>query len=177
MQTEIYKSESILVTLRREMPEHINQIVDQVWNQKGLFLQWPARAFLFMPGSIRNKYHKYTADQKRQIRDAELKPDGRSNGPAIMAYLLAGGERPARHVPGRQWSVHHIYDGKHPASGRKSVLHAVKDGRFFTEAAGLVAIHPIADALADDIPYFSWLLRYEAFKRFEFDPEEIFRNP
>jgi hypothetical protein len=98
----------------------------------------------------------------------------RSNGPAICAYKLAGGERPPRIVASRQWSVHHIYDGKFPAPGSITTAHAVKDGRYFTESAGLVAAHPVADALADEVPYFAWLLRAEAFRRFRFDPDQVF---
>ena len=74
-----------------------------------------------------------------------------------------------------QWSIHHVYDGKFPAPGRRTT-HAVKEGRYFTEAAGLVAIHPIADVLADEVPYFAWLLRREAFERFGFDPDDVFTS-
>ena len=45
----------------------------------------------------------------------------------------------------------------------------------FTEAAGLVAIHPLADALADEVPYFAWLLRFEAYQRYGFDPDGVFK--
>ncbi len=47
-------------------------------------------------------------------------------------------------------------------------------GDDFTEAAGLVAIHPVADALADDLAYCAWLLRHEAYLRFGFDPDRVF---
>jgi len=127
-----------------------------------------------MPGAVRIKYHQYTHEQKRRLRDAGITPDSRSNGPAIMAYRLAGGDRPPRVSPGREWSIHHIYDGKFPAPGASVPKHAVNDGLCFTEAAGLVAVHPIADALADEVPYFAWLLRQEAFDRFGFDPDGVF---
>jgi hypothetical protein len=165
----------VLGQLRDSTPSHLLDIVDRVWERRELFIRWPSRPLLFMPGTKRNsRYHQYTADQKRQLRQAEITPDGRSNGPAIMAYLLAGGERPHRVSHRKQWSVHHIYDGKFPAPGRDGTTHAVKDGRFFTEASGLVAIHPIGDTLADEVPYFAWLLRREAFCRFEFDPDGVF---
>ena len=39
--------------------------------------------------------------------------------------------------------------------------------------AGLVAIHPIAEALKDEYFYFAWLLRHEAFLRFGYDPDAV----
>jgi hypothetical protein len=41
----------------------------------------------------------------------------------------------------------------------------------------LVAIHPLADALADEFPSFSWLLRAHAFNKFGYDPDEVFSSP
>ncbi len=139
-----------------------------------LFIRWPKRSMCFVNGCVRVQYHDYSPEQKTQLRQARITPDSRSNGPAIMAFLSAGGERPMRQSSGKQWSVHHIYDGKFPAPGRTTTAHAVKDGCLFTEAAGLVAVHPIADALADEVPWFAWLLRREAFERFGFDPDRVF---
>lgn len=164
----------MLEALRAATPQYILDVADEVWAQKNLFIKWPKASLLFMPGAIRIDYHDYTIEQKRRLRDAGVKADSRSNGPAVMAYLLAGGERPRRTAPGREWSIHHIYDGKFPGPGAIATTHAVKDGRFFTEAAGLVAIHPIADALADEVPYFAWLLRREAYDRFGLDPDGVF---
>jgi len=53
-------------------------------------------------------------------------------------------------------------------------LHAVKDGKHFTQAAGLVAIHPVAEALKDEYFYVAWRLRHEAFLRFGYDPDRVF---
>ncbi len=64
--------------------------------------------------------------------------------------------------------------GRYPAVGSTASTRAVIHGNYFTEAAGLVAIHPIADALADELAYFAWLLRHEAFRRFGFDPDGVF---
>jgi len=164
----------MLEELRLSTPQHILDVVEHVWRQQDAFVRWPARGLLFIPDAIRAPYHKYTPKQKQQIRAVGAKPDGRSNGPAVMAFLIAGGERPFREHQHKQWSIHHIYDGKFPALGARTSTHAVKDGRYFTEAAGLIAAHPIADALADEVPYFAWLLRHEAFKRFGFDPDEVF---
>lgn len=164
----------MLDSLRSTTQRHVLEIADRVWEQRDLFILWPKNPLLFMPGTVRVKYHKYTDEQKQCLRKERIALDSRSNGPAIMAYRLAGGQRPPRVSPGREWSVHHIYDGKFPAPGRSETIHAVKDGRYFTDAAGLVAVHPIADALADEVPYFAWLLRREAYARFGFDPDGVF---
>ena len=42
------------------------------------------------------------------------------------------------------------------------------------QSAGLVAIHPVAEALKDEYSYFAWLLRHEAFLRFNYDPDSVF---
>lgn len=54
-----------------------------------------------------------------------------------------------------------------------STTHAIKDGRYFTEAAGLVAVHPLADAMAEEFADFAWWLRREAYKKFGFDPDNV----
>jgi hypothetical protein len=149
-------------------------VADDVWAKKAAFIEWPARALLFMPGTIRVKYHNYSAEQRAQIRTARARPDTRSNGPAVMAFLVAGGRRPDRAAGREGWAIHHIYDGKHPAPGKATSIRAVTEGNYFTEAARLVAVHPIADALADELAYFAWLLRHEAFRRFGFDPDGVF---
>jgi hypothetical protein len=38
----------------------------------------------------------------------------------------------------------------------------------------VIATHPVADALCDEYPFFTWLLRYEGFKRFGYDPDGVF---
>ena len=166
----------MLHQLRKETPSHIVKIVDLVWQQKAKYIRWPTHSRLFMPGAVRERYHQYTPDQLRQLHDAGITPNTLSNGPAIMAFRLAGGERPQRVAPRREWSIHHIYDGKFPAPGAQTTTHAVKDGRYFTHSAGLVAVHPIADALADEVPYCAWILRGEAFRKYKFDPDGVFRR-
>ena len=164
----------MLEQLRSRAPSQLDVVINHVWSNKDSFVKWPQRSFLFMPGVLRINYHYYSIEQKLQIKYAGLKLDSRSNGPAIMAFLLAGGTRPDRIKPGKQWSIHHIYDGCYPAPGKSTTVRAVADGRYFTEAAGLVAIHPVADSLADEVPYFAWLLRNEANERFGFDPDGVF---
>jgi hypothetical protein len=165
-----------LESLRDLSPPPVLKVADDVWERRDTFLRWPTRALLLMPGTCRTAYHQYSDELKARIREGGLRPDSRSNGPAIVAYRLAGGERPARVASGRDWTIHHIYDGQFPWPGRGAVTHAVKDGRYFTEAAGLVAAHPVADALADDVPWFAWMLRREAFLRFAFDPDQVFTD-
>ena len=162
-----------VTALRDGVPAAYMRIADEVWVNQAAFVGWPARSLLFMPGTVRRKYHQYTAEERAQIKVAQIAPDTRSNGPAIMAFVVAGGQRPTRASGRKQWSIHHIYDGQYPAPGSKSCTRAVTHGQYFTEAAGLVAIHPIADALADELAYFAWLLRYEAHCRFNFDPDGV----
>jgi hypothetical protein len=146
----------------------------EVWANRAAFIEWPSRPLLFMPGTVRVKYHSYSPEQRAKIRAVGASPDNRSNGPAVMAFLVAGGRRPTRAAGREAWSIHHIYDGQHPAPGKGASIRAVKHPDYFTEAAGLVAVHPIADAVADELAYFAWLLRHEAFRRFGFDPDEVF---
>jgi len=35
-------------------------------------------------------------------------------------------------------------------------------------------VNPIADALVDEFPFFTWFLRALAFKRFAYDPDSVF---
>src|SRR5262245_61791339 len=92
--------------------------------------------------------------------------DTRPNGPAIAAFLMAGGSRPERFGSSNAWSVHHVYSGKFPYAGRQTTIHAAKESFHFTQSAGLVATRPVADALVDEFPFFTWLLRAEAYVRF-----------
>lgn len=164
--------------LREHSPAHVLSVADDVWLDRDNFIKWPGKSLLFMPGVSRSriKYYDYNLEQKYHLKCAGIRADRRSNGPAIMAFLLAGGERPKRENKNREWSIHHIYDGKYPWPNTNRSVHAVQDGSLFTESAGLVAVHPIADALADEVPFFAWLLRLEAYKRFDFDPDNVFRR-
>jgi hypothetical protein len=149
------------------------RIINEVWEHRTDYIKWPSKARLLWPGCIRVKYHQVPDRIKEEARSRGVQVDSRSNGPAIMAFLLAGGERPIR-SNGQGWHIDHIYDKKFPWPTRGRSLHAVKDGRHFTQSAGLVAIHPIAEALKDEYFYFAWLLRHEAFLRFGYDPDAVF---
>ena len=159
------------------------QVSKLVWSQKEDFVRWPNRSYKFWQGVKRAKAtgrkttYTYPSEQLKAITDAGLIPRAWTNDPAIYAFKIAGGERPLRSDGKWEWSVHHIYDGKFPAIPGGASTHAVKDTDHFTEAAGLVAVHPIADALASEVPYFAWMLRFEAFCRFDgFDPDGVFAN-
>jgi hypothetical protein len=153
----------------------ILECVEIIWGNRDQFIRWPKREHLLMPGCQRpgRQYHSFEPELKKLLKARGVAIDGRNNGPAIMAFLYAGGERPLRHN-GKGWSIHHVYDGQFPAPGRKSSVRAVVEGNYFTEAAGLVAMHPLADGLASESSYFAWLLRHEAFLRFRFDPDNVF---
>jgi hypothetical protein len=70
--------------------------------------------------------------------------------------------------------VHHLYSGKFSYLGKDHSLQAVKDGNHFTQSAGLIAVHPIADQMCDEFPMFTWYLRAMSFKKFGYDPDGVF---
>jgi hypothetical protein len=145
------------------------------------FVRWPAEALLLwqscdrtIPEGKRHRYHSYPSEIKALAREKGVVLDGRPNGPAIAAYRIAGGERPTRFGSSNAWSVHHLYSGKFPYLDREATTHACKDCNHFTQSAGLVAAHPVADALVDEFPFFTWFLRAKAFQRFGYDPDGVF---
>ena len=152
-------------------------IINRIINEPDGFVRWPESSHLLLPGVDRSsKYHAYPPDVLRELKALGIPADTRSNGPAIAAFLYMKGKRPMR-CTHRGWSIHHIYDGKFPAKGHKTTLHAVKSGEHFTESAGLVALHPIADAVADEFEEFAWWLREQAYIRFGYDPDQVFAKP
>jgi len=164
---------SIVDSEFRKLTASERKVATEVWDRRTNYIKWPARARLLWPGCVRTRYHRVPDRIKEEARSRGVPVDSRSNGPAIMSFLLAGGERPRR--SNRQgWHVDHIYDGKFPWPTRSRSLHAVKNGKHFTQAAGLVAIHPIAEALKDEYYHFAWLLRHEAYLRFNYDPDAVF---
>ena len=140
------------------------------------FFKWPNAGALLWEGCIRedeSQRHEYPPAIAADLLKLGLRLDTRHNGPAIMSFLAAGGIRPTCENEG--WHIHHIYDETAPINGiQKSVPHAVKDGQLFTHSAGLVAAHPIAHHLAHQSDLLKWLLRREAFVRFDFDPMGVF---
>src|SRR5262245_1867158 len=122
-------------TLRKSTLPELLKIAEDVWSQRELFIRWPKKQLTLMPGVPRIRYHVYPPDALALLQRAGIRPNTLSNGPAVCAFRLADGERPRRNGANREWSVHHIYDGKFPAPGRTTTLHAVRDGRYFTDTA------------------------------------------
>ncbi len=172
-------NQKVLDTPKKELDQldpSFKAIITEVWDNKDKYVKLPSETILLWPGEIRQQYHTFTEELKTKLREKKIPIDSRSNGPAVVAYLYAGGERPIRSDGRLGWSIHHIYDGKHPFEEREVSIHIVKDGNHFTQSAGLVAVHSIADALCDEFYYFAWLLRHEAFKRFGYDPDKVFSS-
>ena len=146
------------------------------------FVNWPQRAELLWSCCDRKpekgkkqRYHRFPDLLKPFLRQYKF-TDRRSNGSAKLAYLVTEGERPLR-ANGNGWHIHHLYDGQFPyPGGTHKSLRAVWDPVHFTQSAGVVAIHPVADALADEFAVFAWRLRAEAFLRFGYDPEGVFSD-
>lgn len=145
------------------------------------FVEWPKQSMLLwqgcdrIPGSGKpGRFHVYPQKLRKRAKAKHIYLDGRPNGPAIVAFLIAGGRRPTREGSTNGWSIHHLYSGKFPYLGATETTHAPRDGLHFTQSAGLIAVHPIADAMCDEIPAFAWLLRAHAFKKFKYDPDGVF---
>src|SRR5262249_30271402 len=142
------------------------------WSREALLL-WPTCTRVPSPGK-RQAYFSYPPHIRDIARASNVVLDTRANGPAIAAFVLAGGNRPGRFGSSNAWSIHHLYSGKFPYVGRQTTTHATKESRHFTQSAGLVAVHPVADALVDEFPFFAWLLRAHAYLRFGYDPDGVF---
>jgi hypothetical protein len=157
------------------------RVLETVADDLDSFVRWTDEAVLLWPEcdrvpstGERQKYFSYPAHIRALARTKSVVLDTRPNGPAIASFRLAGGERPPRFGSANAWSVHHIYSGKFPYYGRQKTTHAAKEGMHFTQSAGLVAIHPVADAIADEFPFGAWLLRAHAYVRFGYDPDGVF---
>ena len=153
-----------------------------IWRQRETYFRWPKEERIISKEWVRHKdgrkkdCYDYPTQLVDEIKSAGLRVDRRNNGPAIVSFLLAGGERPLRPFPSRWgWTIHHIYDGQHPRFQNEQVPHAINDPKLFTDSRGLVAVHPFADYIAMREPLLAWLLRWEASKRFPgFDPMRVF---
>ena len=171
-----------IVTLSEKEANIFAKLAMFVWLNPDQFIRWPKRAYCFWPGQVRangtgrTPCYEYSQEQLALISQAGLESRAWNNDPAIFAFKLAGGDRPQRADWKWEWTIHHIYDGKFEAQPGWQTTHAVRHPAYFTEAAGLVALHPIADSLASEVALFAWLLRHEAFKRFGFDPDGVFNR-
>ncbi len=159
---------------------HVVQFAGECWQD---FIRFPERALLLWRGCDRvtpegkkQRYHQYPQQLKLAAKPLQLKLDGRPNGPARAAFQFAGGERPERTGSTNDWTAHHLYSGKFPYIGRDSTTHAVKLGNHFTQSAGVITAHPIADGMCDEFPCFAWLLRAISFKKFGYDPDGVFSD-
>ncbi len=161
------------IELKKKQPS-LMEIIEMIWKDKDNYIKWAKKGSLFIPNCVRQKYHQYSQREIQLIKNKGLSPDTRSNGPAIMAFLIDDGERPKRESNNKGWPIHHIYDGNFPSNSSNKTIHAVKDGNNFTHSACLVALHPFAHGLADECAYFAWLLRFEAFRKFKYDPDNVF---
>jgi hypothetical protein len=133
------------------------------------FFQWPKVGALLWPGCIRSQKdgeHEYPLELTTRLAQLGLPCDTRTNGPAIVSFLAAGGKRPNWGNEG--WPIHHIYDRTNGSP------HAVKDENLFTHSAGLVAARPDIHDFAHQSDLLKWLLWREAFFRFGFDPMGVF---
>lgn len=159
----------------------VRSIVDTVCKNLPQFVKFPLRAVLLWhgcdriaPKGKRQKYHRYTDCIRARAKTLDISLDTRPNGPAIASFKIAGGERPDRVGSSNSWSIHHLYSGKFPYYGEPKTLHAQKEGLHFTQSAGLIAVHPIADAICDEFPFIAWYLRAKAFQQFGYDPDLVF---
>lgn len=161
--------------------ESYKRVLIEIVNNLELYVKWPKYAELLWKGCHRindtdkkQKYHQFPDELKIMAAVQKVNLDNRSNGPAIASFQVAGGVRPYRLSGNNQWSIHHIYNSKFPYLDKKNTIHAVKDGKHFTQSAGLVAIHPVLDQAADEYPCISWLLRAISYLKFGYDPDQVF---
>jgi hypothetical protein len=161
--------------------EPVRHVLHHVAGHLAAFVEWSQRAVLLWDGCDRckpdgkpQKYHTYPQSIRALANAKKITLDTRPNGPATAAFMFAGGTRPERFGSTNAWTTHHVYSGKFPYIGRTEATHAVKLAKHFTQSAGVIATHPVADALCDEYPFFAWLLRYESFKRFDYDPDGVF---
>jgi hypothetical protein len=159
---------------------HVAQHVGRHWQDFVRFAEMPLLLWQgcdrIKPEGKKQKYHSYPEEIKSAAKQCNVKLDTRPNGPARASFEFAGGERPERTGSTNDWTAHHLYSGKFPYLGRSVTTHAVKLGNHFTQSAGVITAHPIADALCDEYPFFSWLLRALSYQKFGYDPDGVFSS-
>jgi len=160
--------------LLNDLSESERSLAKFIWKNRADFFSWPTYSLLLWKKCKPRPRHKYPETLKCMIKAFKVDIDQKSNGPARMSYLMAGGEL-KRTGHGKIWEIHHIYDGKFPLDANGIRTCANKNGIYFTEAACLVACHPIAHQAAHSFAYIAWKLRYKAYKKYGFDPDEVFR--
>lgn len=172
--------ENLGVWIQKELLNVLNEeekhVLTYIIGNFSKFIVWPEDTVLLWEGCVRVKSHKYPPEIKEYAKGLGVYLDGRPNGPAVASYLLSGGKRPSRFGSNNAWSIHHLYSGKFPYLERRETTHAAKEQKHFTQSAGLVAVHPIADAMCDEYPAFTWFLRATAYRKFGYDPDMVFTN-
>src|SRR5437660_903621 len=84
-----------LARLRSEVERDLLQLVASHFPE---FVRWATLAVLLRSGWDRTqRYFRFPELLKLAAKTRNLRLDGRQNGPAILAFGIAGGERPARH--------------------------------------------------------------------------------
>ncbi|MEW6408193.1 MAG: hypothetical protein AB1465_05910 [Patescibacteria group bacterium] len=164
-----------------DLEPHLQEITLKIFSDINFLCNFSEKALLLWascdrrpPSKGKQKYHSFPEIIKQQAKQKGIYLDSRPNGPAVAAFEFAGGERPQRHGSNNKWHIHHLYSGKFPYIKKEETIHAAKDCLHFTQAAGLVALHPLADALADECPAFTWFLRYKVYEKFGYDPDQAF---
>ena len=164
--------------IKTESFRHVAEYVGTHW---GDFVRFAEKPLLLWQGCDRirpegkkQKYHTYPDEIKRLAKSLEMTLDRRPNGPARASFEISGGERLERVGSTNDWTAHHLYSGKFPYLGHASTTHAIKLGNHFTQSAGVITAHPIADALCDEYPFFAWLLRALSYQKFGYDPDGVF---
>ena len=164
-----------------ELGDPERQVAELLWRCRNDLIQWPVEPGtgpLMTVQRVGVKSHTIPEKIRAKARKHEprIKIDRRSNGPAIMAFEFAGGHRPPRSDSNHRWSVHHIYDGKFEWPGKDQSVRAVADTAYFTDARGLVSVHPAIDGAVSGFAWLAWKLRLEAFDRFGFDPDRVLHD-
>lgn len=163
--------------------EHIQElffakILKEVGLNLNTYIHFPKTAILLWEGCIRcksNEKHNFPIELKQKLRTKKIPVDSRGNEPAVNAYLYAERKRPNKlGNPKHGWSTHHLYNNKFPYPKQDSTIHAVKDSKHFNQNAGLVAVHPIADAIFEEFDIFAWYVRAQAYLKFGYDPDKVF---
>ena len=119
-----------LEEMRGQVSPEVLPVVDHVWNRRNSFIRWPARAGCWWPGCVRERFHQYSSEQRETLSAARINVDPRSNGPAILSFLMAGGERP----------VLLLVDADVPVGGHVTIPDrvAIADGSIVSASASAV---------------------------------------
>jgi hypothetical protein len=110
----------------------------------------------------------------RQEDPNALNPGATNPWPfAVAAFKRCGGVMPVAVPDACQWRLFHLYDDMtHLVVGNR--VESERAGRQFTQAAALVAAHPVVYHLKGEHACIESTLRAKAFTRFNYDPLNLF---